>query len=147
MPTITREHAREIIEHARDANPHECCGILAGNGGVASHLYRITNTSTDPHLYLMDPQQQLNVMLESRKHGRELLAFYPSHPHGPPHPSETDVRMALKSGWVGEEICYVLVSLEGPGEPEIKAFHIMEDGAVVERPIVIQTASSRQLPI
>ena len=138
MPTITREHARDIIEHARAANPHECCGILTGNDDTASHLYRITNVSTDPHRYLMDPQEQLNVMLESRKHGRDLLAFYHSHPDGPPHPSATDVRMAQKSGWVGEAIYYVLVSLESPDEPEVKAFHIMEEGNVIERPLTIQ---------
>ncbi|MDA0769320.1 MAG: M67 family metallopeptidase [Chloroflexi bacterium] len=144
MPAITREHMRELIEHAREANPYECCGILAGNDDVASHLYRIKNTSSNPNRYLMEPQQQLNVMLESRNQGRQLMAFYHSHPQGPAHPSTTDVRMAQKSGWLGEDIYYLLISLASPDEPDIKAFHIMENGTVVERPLTIQGAGTPQ---
>ena len=142
MPTITREHEREIVEHARAAEPYECCGILTGNDDAASHLHRITNTSNNPNLYLMDPQQQLNVMMESRKHGRRVLAFYHSHPQGPPYPSATDVRMAQQSGWLGEDIYYVLVSLADPDKPEIRAFNIMDDGSVIEKPLTVQTTAT-----
>ncbi len=89
----------------------------------------------------MDPQQHLDVILESEKHGRELLAFYHSHPNGPAKLSETDVHMAQKSGWVGEDIYYVLVSLENPDEPIVKAFHILENGTVLEKPLPIKTTS------
>lgn len=141
MPTITREHKKKLIEHAQVASPYECCGILVGNDDSATHLYPITNTSTNRHRYLMDPQQHLDVILESEKHGRELLAFYHSHPNGPAKLSETDVHMAQKSGWVGEDIYYVLVSLENPDEPIVKAFHILENGTVLEKPLPIKTTS------
>lgn len=141
MPTITREHKKKLIEHARETSPYECCGILAGNDDAATHLYPITNTSTSPHRYLMDPQQHLDVTLESQKHGRKLLAFYHSHPKGPAQLSETDVHMAQKSGWVGEDIYYVLVSLEDPDEPVVKAFQIMANGTVLEKPLTIKSTS------
>lgn len=141
MPTITRDHATEIVEHARETNPYECCGILAGINDTASHLYRIRNTSSNPHRYLMDPQQQLDVILETRNHGRDLLAFYHSHPRNRAYPSATDVREAQRSGWLGEDIYYILVSLE-TDEPDIRAFHIMEDGVIVEKPLVIHPAAA-----
>jgi proteasome lid subunit RPN8/RPN11 len=141
MLTITREHKQKLIEHAQEASPYECCGILAGNDNSATHLYPITNTATSRELYLMDPQQHLNVTRESRKHGRELLAFYHSHPKGPAQLSETDVNMAQKSGWAGEDIYYILVSLAVPDEPVVKAFHILENGTVLEKPLTFKSTS------
>ena len=141
MLTITREHKQKLIEHAQQASPNECCGILAGNDDSATHLYPITNTSTNLRRYLMDPQQHLNVTRESREHGRELLAFYHSHPNGPANLSETDINMAQKSGWVGEDIYYVLVSLNVPDEPVVEAFYILANGTVVEKPLAFKSTS------
>ena len=33
----------DIIAHAKELTPYECCGLLAGTNGVVSHLYRIKN--------------------------------------------------------------------------------------------------------
>ena len=130
MLSIQKEHVAGIIAHAREEAPNECCGILAGDGEVTSHLYRITNTARSPYRYLMEPQEQLNAMLDSERNGWELQAFYHSHTHSPAYPSQTDVRMALQSGWL--DVYYVLVTLMDQSNPEIRAFHITESGEVVE---------------
>ena len=130
MLRIERRYADKIISHAMAEDPNECCGILAGSGDDVSHLYRITNEVRSPVRYQMDPQEQLNAMLDSERNGWELLAFYHSHTHSAAYPSATDVRMALQSGWL--DIYYVLVSLEDRDDPQIRAFHIDERGGVTE---------------
>ena len=130
MLRIDQGHADEMIAHALQDDPNECCGILAGKSDTASRLYRITNTAHSPYRYLMDPQEHLNAELDAERNNWDLLAFYHSHTHGPAYPSQTDVRMALESGWL--DICYVLVSLESRDVPEIRAFHISEGGDIVE---------------
>ena len=127
IPTI---YAEEMVTHAVEEAPNECCGILSGKGNVASGLYRITNTVQSPYRYLMDPQQFLNADLDSESRGQEFVAFYHSHTHSPAYPSDTDVRMALQSGYL--DVCYLLISLEKKEEPQIRAFRIDPHGMVHE---------------
>ena len=130
MLRIEQRHVSEMIAHAIQDDPNECCGILAGKDEVISQLYRVTNTAHSPYRYLMDPQEQLNAMLDSERKGWDLLAFYHSHTHTQAYPSPTDVRMALQSGWI--DVYYILVSLEDRDDPQIRAFHISDEGDIVE---------------
>ena len=38
MLNLPRAYVDEIIAHAREDDPNECCGILAGIGSDAHHL-------------------------------------------------------------------------------------------------------------
>ena len=78
----------------------------------------------------MDPQEQLSAMLDSERNEWDLLCFYHSHTHSPAFPSQTDIRLALESGWL--DVFYVVVSLQNEGAPEIRNFHIDECGVVTE---------------
>ena len=132
--SISRSHIDEMIAHALHEHPNECCGVLVGVDDVVSNLYRITNKAASSYRYLMDPQEFLEVDQESEKKGQEILAFYHSHTHSDAYPSQTDVRMALESGW--QDVYYVLVSLMDKVKPDIRAFHINDDGNIVEENIV-----------
>ena len=103
MLRMVKAHADQMVAHSLEEDPNECCGILTGIDDVVSKVHRITNTAMSPFRYLMDPQEQLNVMLESERSGHEILAFYHSHTHSPAYPSPTDVRMAQLSGWLGDD--------------------------------------------
>ena len=124
-----------MIKHSLGEDPNECCGILAGyksdiNLGVwVSDLYKITNSTPSPYRYRMDPAEQLEAELEVDRKGTELLAFYHSHTHTPAYPSDTDVRMAMESGWT--DFCYVLVSLE-EDNPIVNFFTIDSNGNISE---------------
>tara|TARA_B100000949_G_C14118123_1_gene381358 strand:+ start:113 stop:496 length:384 start_codon:yes stop_codon:yes gene_type:complete len=127
-----------MIAHAAEEYPNECCGILAGKEEVVSHLYRITNTAHSPYRYLMDPQEQLDAMLDSEHGGRNVLAFYHSHTHSGAYPSETDVRMAVQLGWPGAY--YILVSLEIKGNPQVKSFQIDDFGVISDQEFRIRNS-------
>jgi proteasome lid subunit RPN8/RPN11 len=83
----------------------------------------------------MDPQEFLNADLDSERNGSEFVAFYHSHTHSPAYPSQTDVRMALQSGYL--DVYYVLVSLENKAMPEIRAYRIDDEGAITEQELQI----------
>jgi proteasome lid subunit RPN8/RPN11 len=127
---IGKEFADDMIAHALQDDPNECCGILAGTDETIAKLYRITNSSPSPYRYQMESQGIMKTMLDSERNGWDMLAFYHSHTHSPAYPSQTDVRLAVESGWL--DIAYVLVSLEHKGAPQIRAFHITESGDIVE---------------
>jgi proteasome lid subunit RPN8/RPN11 len=129
----------EMIEHAVQENPNECCGILAGKDGLISALYRVRNSTPSPYRYVMDPKDQMNVMKESDELGLDLMAFYHSHTHSPAYPSETDTRMAVESGWV--DFCYVLVSLEKQ-EPEVRFYMVDAKGDISNEEFEIINSTS-----
>ena len=137
MLTIPKECADDIVAHSQQEDPNECCGILAGKNDDVARVYRITNATPSPYRYVMDPQEMMSAMLDADANSWDITAFYHSHTHSPAYPSPTDVRMAQQSGWLGEDIYYILVSLEDKSAPLIRAFRIMESGEIVEQEFAI----------
>ena len=137
MLTIARTFADDMIAHSQQEDPNECCGILAGKNGVVATLYRIANSTPSPYRYVMEPQEMLNAMRDADSNDWDITAFYHSHTHSPAYPSPTDVRMAQQSGWLGEDVYYILVSLEDKASPQIRAFRILETGDIVEQEFAI----------
>ncbi|MXY47096.1 MAG: M67 family metallopeptidase [Chloroflexi bacterium] len=137
MLNIPQECADDIIAHSQQEDPNECCGILAGKNDDVAQVYRITNATPSPYRYVMEPQEMMNAMLDADANSWDITAFYHSHTHSPAYPSPTDVRMAQQSGWLGEDIYYILVSLEDKSAPLIRAFRIMESGEIVEQDFAI----------
>ena len=125
MPTIQlrREHLEAMIEHAREAAPAECCGLIGGISETAARtLYRLRNVTANPELgYEAAPEDLFAAQRQMREHGEELLAIYHSHPRAAdPSPSETDVRQAYYPS-----ATYLIIGLGGAG-PVVKAFNISE---------------------
>ena len=139
MISVPSNFVDEMIEHAVQENPNECCGILAGKDGLISALYRVRNSTPSPYRYVMDPKDQMNVMKKSDELGLDLMAFYHSHTHSPAYPSETDTRMAVESGWI--DFCYVLVSLEKQ-EPEVRFYMVDAKGDISNEEFEIINSTS-----
>ena len=137
MLELHQRYIDEMIAHAREDAPNECCGILAGRDGRAVRLYRMTNVEASPYRYKMSSAELLRTTQEIEVNSLELLAFYHSHTHTQAYPSPTDVRIATWtqpdgtgiSVWPGTY--YVLVSLEHSDSPVVRAFNIL-DGTIIE---------------
>jgi len=54
----------EIIAHARDHFPRECCGILSGKQGDITQLHRLTNLEQGVDRYLFDDEEFYKVYWE-----------------------------------------------------------------------------------
>jgi [CysO sulfur-carrier protein]-S-L-cysteine hydrolase len=124
---LPRAYHDEIIAHAREDEPDECCGILAGQDGKVLRLYRMTNVERSPYRYSMDTKELFQTYREIEDQGWELMAIYHSHTHTEAHPSQTDVRLATFP-----DAYYILVSLMDKENPAVRAFHIQE-GTITEQ--------------
>ena len=144
---IPQQILSEMVAHAKERAPYECCGLLAGTNNQVDRHYRITNRVAEDdkaikvfseanvkHLkglsddtkaevaYFMDPKEMLQAFKDMRAHDRELLVIYHSHTHSPAYPSETDVGLAYYP-----EVAYLIISLANAQDPDIKAFHIRDN--------------------
>ena len=127
--TLPQEMIDEMIAHAREDAPNECCGIIAADAdGRATKLYRAINAEASPYRYSVEPKDLLRIHREVDGNDWDFLVIYHSHTHTEAYPSPTDVRLAA---W--PDAYYVLVSLMDE-TPVVRAYTIL-DGAVTEAPI------------
>jgi proteasome lid subunit RPN8/RPN11 len=128
---IPKQIVDQIIAHAREETPNECCGMIGGADGDATTLYRAANAEASPLRYSLDAQDQFRIMREIEERGEELVAIYHSHTASAAYPSQTDVNLAAYPDAV-----YVIVSLQDPESPEVRGFRI-QDGQIGESELVI----------
>jgi len=126
MLTLPKQLIDEMVAHAREETPNECCGIVAGKDGLAVKLFRGRNAEASPYRYNVDPEELFRIYRECEERGWEFLAIYHSHTASEAYPSQTDMRLAF---W--PEAYYVVVSLQDPANVVMRAFRIL-DGAVSE---------------
>ncbi len=124
---ISRDHHEELIAHAREEAPNECCGYVRGRDGLVEDVVRSKNLRASPYGYELDPQSLLAAN-EADDEGFEV-GIYHSHPRSAAEPSQTDINLATYPNWT-----YLIVSLDG--DPHIRAWRIA-DGRVDEEPIEI----------
>jgi proteasome lid subunit RPN8/RPN11 len=127
----------ELLAHAREDAPNECCGLIGGEDGLAKTVYRARNAEASPLRYNLDPQDQLRIYEEIEGNGEELTAIYHSHTASPAYPSQTDINLALMDRREGERVVgkepifpgviYLIASL-ADGEEPLRAFEITADG-------------------
>ena len=115
----------ELLEHAREEAPNECCGLIGGTDGVAKTAYRARNAEASPLRYNLDPQDQFRIMTEMEERGEELSAIYHSHTASAAYPSQTDINLATYPDSI-----YLILSLAG-GEEPLRGFRI-DDGEISE---------------
>jgi proteasome lid subunit RPN8/RPN11 len=122
-----------LIDLARDALPHEACGLLAGERGIVREVIPLTNVEHNPAGcgWRADSREQLRAFDRIDDMGWQLLAIYHSHPRSAAHPSERDVDHALYP-----DALYVIISLLHVDTPEVGAFRISE-GVVRPEPLSV----------
>lgn len=151
MLTIPAHILDDMVAHAREAKPYECCGLLAGTDSIVTQQYRITNrVAQDPQAeqlflqmsakdlralperqrqevaYFMDTREQARAQRDWQQRGLELLVAYHSHPASPPYPSETDIKLAQAPLTFYPDLVFLIISLMDP-IPDIKAHRIAQN--------------------
>jgi [CysO sulfur-carrier protein]-S-L-cysteine hydrolase len=122
----------EMVAHAVEDAPNECCGLIAASGGVAVKLFRMTNAAASPLRYEMDPEEQYRIEFgEIDTAGLDVGAIYHSHTRSAPYPSQTDINLAFHP-----DSLYVIVGVAG-GAREVRAYTI-RDGQVLEAELVVE---------
>ena len=122
MLTIPSDIREDMITHARELAPHECCGILSGQNGLVAESYRITNILANlsaeelsrfegdklSDLQRLSPEERADIAFQMdaremamaqrdiRQKGLDLVGFYHSHTFSPARPSQTDITIAME---------------------------------------------------
>ena len=123
---VPRQIVEEMIAHAREEAPNECCGMIGGADGSATTLYRTRNAEASPLRYSIHSQDLIDTTNAIENAGEGLVGIYHSHTGSAAYPSQTDVNLAAYPDAV-----YVIVSLEDPQNPDVRGFWI-RDGQIDE---------------
>jgi proteasome lid subunit RPN8/RPN11 len=91
---IKPEHWEQMLDHVSRMDPEEACGLAAGKDRLTMRIYTVENALHSTVHFRMEPQEQVDAILEMEELGWEMLAIFHSHPTGPPTPSQTDVAEA-----------------------------------------------------
>lgn len=130
---ISQQLIDEMVAHAREDVPNECCGLIGGRNGTAVEVVRGVNEAASPLRYEMTGQAMYDIYSGIEEKGLELLGIYHSHTRSAAYPSQTDVNQARD--W--PEQIYVIISLENEDEPDIKAYWL-KDEKIVDVPLVVE---------
>lgn len=130
---IARAMVDEIVAHALEEAPNECCGLVAGSNDAATRVFRARNQMASPLAYNVHPQDLFRITQEIEDSGEELAAIYHSHTKSPPEPSQTDINLA--TNW--PDPLYLICSIADREQPELRAWAI-RDGSVEEVELVVE---------
>jgi [CysO sulfur-carrier protein]-S-L-cysteine hydrolase len=123
---VATELIEQMLAHAREDAPNECCGVVAvdrdadSRGGVAAAVHRAANAAASPLRFEIDARELLDLVSKIESAGHELGAIYHSHTRTAPYPSQTDINFA--GLWPGVE--WIIVGLANPDSPEVRAYTI-----------------------
>jgi proteasome lid subunit RPN8/RPN11 len=113
------EHIDEIVTHAREVAPDECCGLLAGRDGRSVRVFRMENAAHSPLRFEVEPLEVMRTLEAIDEAGLEVGGLYHSHTRTAPYPSQTDVTFA--EGWPGTP--WIIVGLASE-EPVVRTYRI-----------------------
>jgi proteasome lid subunit RPN8/RPN11 len=133
MPGGIRARAgivEEMLQHARSEPRLECCGLLAGTGGLITRIFPAKNALASPTAYEIAPQELFHLFRGMRGDGLDHMGHYHSHPAGDNVPSPRDIEMA----YYPHEAYFIISPLPAAPHP-VRAFSI-HDGRVEELEIV-----------
>jgi proteasome lid subunit RPN8/RPN11 len=120
----------ELVAHARESVPNECCGYGRLVDGRVEEVFRGENVAETSHRYgyKLDSKSLFRAH-ELEDDGFEVLAYH-SHPASPAEPSQTDINLGRYPHWR-----YVIVS--PVEEPSVRCWRI-EDGRVEEEDVTVE---------
>jgi proteasome lid subunit RPN8/RPN11 len=128
---IPRSLYDQIVAHALEDAPNECCGMIASRNGEAIKLYRAKNAAASPLRYEIDGAEQYRIQMEIEDQSLDLGAIYHSHTRSAPYPSQTDINLAFYP-----DSLYLIVGVSGRA-PEMRAYTI-RDGQVGDAELVVE---------
>ena len=128
----------EIILHAKDEAPNECCGVLLGKGDAVSEVRRARNVKASPVEYELDPKEHVNILRAADDARLDVVGFYHSHTFSEAYPSITDISKMSDWGYF-----YLIASLADAAAPVVRAYwflghHIADAESRVEE-VAIRT--------
>ena len=137
---LARSTSDEIVRHAQETFPEECCGVVLSDG-KHDHVRPLVNIQNQLHAldpatyprtaaiaYAMDPRELESILDEASRTGAKLKAFYHSHPDHDAYFSAEDKAFATPFGEpTFPEAAQIVVSIYQRAVNAIKAFAWSDD--------------------
>ncbi len=117
---IRKEVLAQIVAHAVEDIPNECCGLLIGTADVVEDAARARNTKRSRTKFQVEPADHFTAIRKARAAGFEIIGAYHSHPSGPSGPSDTD-----RARLTDSSMFHVIVSL-AHGTRTVRAFRLTD---------------------
>lgn len=108
-----------LVEEARREPRTECCGLLAGYGGVITEILPARNALSSATAYEIAPEDLFRLFRQIREQGLQHLGIYHSHPETDNFPSPADIERAYYP-----EAAYFVVSPRQDALRPVRAFWI-----------------------
>lgn len=115
----------EMVAHAREDLPNECCGVIGRAADGSLTLWRATNDQASPWRFNIPPQQVMHIYREIDDVDGDFLVIYHSHVASEARPSPTDLNIARLHKGMTEWPYWVLVSLASE-PPSVRAWLIVD---------------------
>jgi proteasome lid subunit RPN8/RPN11 len=144
MIIFAEEQIRKMGEHASEAYPQECCGILLGTREkerrIVSEICRVHNEAAQPREhFMMDSSAILNAERQASEKGLEIVGFYHSHPNHSACLSNEDCE------YVMPEMSYPVISVTEETVTGLKSWEqkwIADKNAIVQEKILIKEGNA-----
>ena len=117
---IRQEILDQIVAHAVEELPNECCGLLIGTPDIVEDAARARNAKRSRTRFQVEPADHFAAIRRARAAGFEIIGAYHSHPSGPSGPSETD-----RTRLTDPTMFHVIVSL-AHGTRTVGAFRLAD---------------------
>jgi proteasome lid subunit RPN8/RPN11 len=130
MIHITRPVYNEILSHAKETYPDECCGVLVGEYGgkygsertvIKAYGTENINNERAQDRYEIDPSDLNRIDRSARGEGLDILGFYHSHPDHPDSPSIFDRERGQT------DYSYLIIAVNGSGQISIKSWILKKE--------------------
>ena len=136
MIYMNEQISNKLLEEAISAYPFECCGILVGSSNSKKEvleIYPVENKNKEraQDRYEIDSKTFDEIDRKAAERGSSIIGLYHSHPDHPPIPSEFDKECAC----VWSEYSYIIISVKGKKDTEIKSWYLDKKREVVEEKI------------
>jgi [CysO sulfur-carrier protein]-S-L-cysteine hydrolase len=132
---INKEALELMFQHALEEYPYECCGIITGDeiGQIVHCCENIQNKLHDEDpgryprdartAYLIDRKKFEKIVSTAKTQGKDIIAFYHSHPEHESFFSEEDVAAQTVFGEPEfPDVLHVVISVMNRRVYDIKCF-------------------------
>ena len=117
MTNLNSQVVADMVRHAREAAPDECCGMLLGRDDEIVEAVRARNIADSTTTrFVIDPKDHIEARRDGRARGLDVIGFYHSHPRSAAVPSEIDRAEAAYP-----DALHVIVGL-AVDPPEVRMF-------------------------
>ena len=134
--TLPQEFIDQMVAHAREDEPNECCGVVVRMSSGAFKLFRATNAEASPYRFSIPPGELHYLFRLMENEEADLYVVYHSHTMSEARPSATDSNFSRLLEGPDDWPYWLLVSLaEEP--PPVRLWR-MADGEASELRLAVE---------